>query len=95
MTKEDDTIHSYQIPSDDCFAHLEVQFRFYGLTSNVEGVLGRTYQPDFKNPAKPGVAMPVVGGEYKYKTTSLLCRLLCWCVHSGWDVGSDGFKSDG
>lgn len=32
-------------------------------------MLGRTYQPDFKNPAKPGVAMPVVGGEYKYKTS--------------------------
>ncbi|KAM1356637.1 hypothetical protein ACFX13_031462 [Malus domestica] len=62
VTKADDRIHNYQIPSDDCFAHLEVQFRFYDLSSNVEGVLGRTYQPDFKNPAKPGVAMPVVGG---------------------------------
>ncbi|NHW78243.1 hypothetical protein, partial [Escherichia coli] len=60
VTKQDDRIHNYQIPVDDCYAHLEVQFRFYGLSSKVEGVLGRTYQPDFKNPAKPGVAMPVV-----------------------------------
>ncbi|KAH0986736.1 hypothetical protein GBA52_013913 [Prunus armeniaca] len=78
--KEDDRIHNYQIPSDDCFAHLEVQFRFYGLSSNVEGVLGRTYQPDFKNPAKPGVAMPVVGGEQKYRTTSLVSADCIACV---------------
>ena len=80
VTHEDDKIHNYQIPSDDCFAHLEVQFRFYGLSSNVEGVLGRTYQPDFKNPAKAGVAMPVVGGEYKYKTTSLVSADCLACV---------------
>lgn len=82
VTKEDDRIHNYQIPSDDCFAHLEVQFQFYGLSSTVEGVLGRTYQPDFKNPAKPGVAMPVVGGEEKYRTTSLLSTDCSVCVFS-------------
>ncbi|GFP96738.1 hypothetical protein PHJA_001817900 [Phtheirospermum japonicum] len=78
ITKEDDRVHNYRIPSDDCFAHLEVQFRFYGLSSKVEGVIGRTYQPDFVNPAKPGVAMPVVGGEDKYGTSSLFatdCKL--------------------
>ncbi|XP_059664531.1 uncharacterized protein LOC132310368 [Cornus florida] len=83
VSEEDDKIHNYQIPSDDCFAHLEVQFRFYGLSSKVEGVLGRTYQPDFKNPAKPGVAMPVVGGEDKYRTTSLLSADCGSCLFSG------------
>ncbi|XAR68378.1 hypothetical protein NMG60_11003479 [Bertholletia excelsa] len=82
VTKEDDKIHNYQIPSDDCFAHLEVQFRFYGLSSKVEGVLGRTYQPDFQSPAKLGVAMPVVGGENKYRTTSLLSADCSSCVFS-------------
>ncbi|XP_028779867.1 uncharacterized protein LOC114736248 [Neltuma alba] len=72
VTKEDDRIHNYQLPSDDCFAHLEVQFRFTKLSSDVDGVLGKTYRPDFENPAKPGVAMPVVGGEDKYRTASLL-----------------------
>ncbi|KAL6205662.1 hypothetical protein ACLB2K_022917 [Fragaria x ananassa] len=43
-------------------------------------VLGRTYQPDFKNPAKAGVAMPVVEGEYKYKTTSLVSADCLACV---------------
>lgn len=72
VTKEDDRIHKYQVPSDDCFAHLEVQFRFFGLSSKVDGVLGRTYRPDFESPAKPGVAMPVLGGEDQFKTSSLL-----------------------
>lgn len=89
VTEEDDRIHSYKIPSGDCFAHLEVQFRFYGLSSNVEGVLGRTYQPDFQNPAKPGVAMPVVGGEDKYRTTSLLSAHCSACVFSPEDQHRD------
>lgn len=55
----------------NCFAHLEIQFRFSGLSSKV-GVIGRAYQLDFKNPVNPGVAMPLVGGEDKYGTASLL-----------------------
>ncbi|KAK4398406.1 hypothetical protein Sango_1316100 [Sesamum angolense] len=90
VTKEDDRIHNYRIPSDDCFAHLEVQFRFYGLSENVEGVLGRTYQPDFVNPAKLGVAMPVVGGEDKYRTSSLLATACARCVFSRGGVLSEG-----
>lgn len=71
ITEKDNRVHNYQIPSDDCFAHLEVQFRFFGLTTEVEGVLSRTYRPDFENPAKRGVAMPVVVGEDRYKTSTL------------------------
>ncbi|MQM07049.1 hypothetical protein Taro_039881 [Colocasia esculenta] len=80
VTKEDDRIHKYHIPSDDCFAHLEVQFNFYGLSPAVEGVLGRTYQPDYVNPAKVGVEMPVLGGEDKYRTTSLLSSQCNACL---------------
>lgn len=83
VTKEDDRIHNYHIPSDDCFAHLEVQFRFYGLSSKVEGVLGKTYQPDFQSPVKPGVAMPVLGGEDKYRTPSLLSAHCKSCIFTG------------
>ncbi|KAF8026166.1 hypothetical protein BT93_F2852 [Corymbia citriodora subsp. variegata] len=82
ITKEDDRIHKYMLPSDDCFAHLEVQFKFFGLSTKVEGVLGRTYQPNFVNPAKPGVAMPVMGGEDKYRTTSLLSADCKFCIFS-------------
>ncbi|KAF5765721.1 hypothetical protein HanRHA438_Chr15g0719151 [Helianthus annuus] len=82
VSEEDSKIHNYQIPSNDSFAHLEVQFRFFGLSSNVEGILGRTYRPDFENPAKPGVAMPVIGGDDKYKTSSLLATDCALCVFS-------------
>ncbi|XP_024032978.1 uncharacterized protein LOC21393498 [Morus notabilis] len=83
VTNEDDRIHNYQIPENDCFAHLEVQFRFHGLSSRVEGVIGRTYRSDFENPAKPGVAMPVLGGEDRYRTTSLLAANCRDCLFSG------------
>ncbi|KAJ8545576.1 hypothetical protein K7X08_018159 [Anisodus acutangulus] len=42
------------------------------LSPKVEGILGSTYQPNFKNPAKSGVDMAVIGGDDKYKTSSLL-----------------------
>ncbi|KAJ0228816.1 Uncharacterized protein HA466_0298770 [Hirschfeldia incana] len=89
VTKEDDTIHKYGRPENDCFAHLEVQFRFLRLSPNVEGVLGRTYREDFQNPAKPGVAMPVVGGEDKYRTSSLLDTSCNACVYSRGSGSSD------
>ncbi|CAN1154163.1 hypothetical protein LINPERPRIM_LOCUS40986 [Linum perenne] len=83
VTKEDDRVHKYQVPLDDCFVHLEVQFRFFDLSAQVDGVLGRTYQPDFENSAaKPGVAMPVMGGEDKYKTTDLLSTECGSCIFS-------------
>ncbi|RZC71531.1 hypothetical protein C5167_034912 [Papaver somniferum] len=82
VTKEDDRIHNYQIPSDDCFAHLEVQFKFLDLSESVEGVLGQTYRPDFINPVKRGVAMPVMGGEDKFKTSSLLSADCRRCIFS-------------
>ncbi|KAJ4907617.1 Late embryogenesis abundant (LEA) protein-related [Raphanus sativus] len=82
VTKEDDRIHSYKVPSDDCFAHLEVQFKFFNLSPKVDGILGRTYKPDFQNPAKPGVAMPVVGGEDSFKTSSLLSNDCKTCIFS-------------
>ncbi|XP_047262925.1 uncharacterized protein LOC107858186 [Capsicum annuum] len=72
VTGKEDAIHSYGRPKNDSFAHLEVQFRFFDLSPKVEGILGRTYQPSFKNPAKAGVDMAVVGGDNKYKTSSLL-----------------------
>lgn len=82
VMKEDNLLHNYQIPFDDCFAHLEVQFRFSGLSPRVEGVLSRTYQPDFENQAKAGVTMPVVGGKDKYRTSSLLLADCVACIFS-------------
>ncbi|XP_010052365.2 uncharacterized protein LOC104441062 [Eucalyptus grandis] len=85
ITEEDDRIHSYGIPRNDSFAHLEVQFRFFGLSPRVDGVLGRTYRADFENPAKPGVEMAVVGGEDRYRTSSLLSSDCAACVFAPGD----------
>lgn len=82
ITKEDDRIHNYQIPSDDCFSHLEVQFRFFDLSPEVEGVLGQTYRPDYASHSRMGIAMPVVGGEDKYKTSSLFAADCKKCMFS-------------
>ncbi|CAN1145475.1 hypothetical protein LINPERHAP2_LOCUS14701 [Linum perenne] len=76
--EEENRVHNYQLPEGDSFAHLETQFKFYNLTDNVEGVLGKTYRPDYTSPVKVGVPMPMMGGEDKYETPSLystFCRL--------------------
>ncbi|KAK3022490.1 hypothetical protein RJ639_045819 [Escallonia herrerae] len=46
-------------------------FRFSNLSDRVEGVLGKTYRPDYISPVKRGVPMPMTGGEDKYQTPSL------------------------
>ena len=82
VTEKDNRIHNYQIPPNDSFAHLEVQFRFFNLSAKVDGVLGKTYQPNFHNTAKAGVAMPIVGGADKYRTSSLLSADCKSCLFS-------------
>lgn len=69
---EENRVHKYGITDDDCFAHFNMQFRFYSLSTHVNGVLGQTYQEGFKNPVKRGVAMPIMGGADRYITSSLL-----------------------
>ncbi|KAI5084500.1 hypothetical protein GOP47_0000669 [Adiantum capillus-veneris] len=72
ITEEDNTVHKYQLKLDeDCFAHLDVQFKFMNLSSVVDGVLGQTYRPNFKNPVKVGTPMPIMGGENNFFSTSL------------------------
>ncbi|CAA6660699.1 unnamed protein product [Spirodela intermedia] len=41
ITEEESWILRYGITADDCFAHLELAFQFYSLTSDVHGVLAR------------------------------------------------------
>ncbi|XP_010541339.1 PREDICTED: uncharacterized protein LOC104814833 [Tarenaya hassleriana] len=76
--KEENRVHNYQLPENDAFAHLETQFKFFSLSELVEGVLGKTYRPDYLSGVKTGVPMPIMGGEDKYQTPSLfspVCRV--------------------
>ncbi|CAL9068388.1 unnamed protein product, partial [Musa banksii] len=79
ITEEEDRAHGYRLPPGNAFAHLEMQFRFAGLTERVEGVLGQTYRAEYVSPVKKGVAMPMMGGEDKYRTTSLLSTSCPYC----------------
>jgi hypothetical protein len=70
--RKESQVHHYDIGDDDCFAHFDMQFRFYNLSSDVNGVLGQTYQPEYVNPTKRGVAMPIMGGADRFLSSSLL-----------------------
>ncbi|KAF3335917.1 root cap protein 2 [Carex littledalei] len=71
ITKEDSRIHNYGVTSDDCLAHLDLAFKFDVLTSNVQGVVGQTYRPDYVNRFDVRTKMPILGGESNYSTSGL------------------------
>ena len=81
--EQENKVHNYQLPADDAFAHLETQFKFTKVTDLVEGILGKTYRPDYVSPVKRGVPMPMMGGEDKYQTPSLYSPLCKACRFKG------------
>ncbi|GLT63852.1 hypothetical protein SLA2020_363840 [Shorea laevis] len=92
ITKKDSRIHNYGIPQDDCFAHLDLSFKFYGLSEDVNGVLGQTYANNYVSRVKMGVVMPVLGGEEKFSSSTLFATDCTVARFTGEVAGSENFE---
>lgn len=72
VTSEESRVHGYDLTEDDCFAHLELNFKFDSLSKIVDGVLGQTYRPGYQSQVKMDAAMPIMEMEDKFASSHIL-----------------------
>ncbi|KAJ3673837.1 hypothetical protein LUZ60_005829 [Juncus effusus] len=71
ITEKESRIHKYGLATDDCLAHLDLAFNFETLTSDVHGVVGQTYRPDYVNRFDVRAKMPIMGGASSFFSSNI------------------------